>query len=282
MPNILKTIGKQVEQAQLILANTQDQEVKNKMAQYNVGPEKPAEGQKLLDTVVTIINQTNDVHMERKNAVKCFDKAALEAKRYFWNHAAIAKYVMDPVMLADLNLKGRLKVSFTGWFEEANNFYNAVLRPDSEKAAAIMASVGITREILHQGKQMLDDLIPLYAEKAYRKDKSKDATEFKIFALKQLTKWNRHFIFFAKRAFKDNPKQLTRFGYIPATVQKHKPAPPPTIQAVTDGAVTDGAVPTYIPPERNPMSFIWLTDDTLSETLLTWGKGDRQGTSKRI
>jgi len=32
MPNILKTIGKQVEQAQLILANTQDQEVKNKMA----------------------------------------------------------------------------------------------------------------------------------------------------------------------------------------------------------------------------------------------------------
>jgi len=45
MPNILKTIGKQVEQAQLILADTQDQEVKNKMAQYNVGPEELVEGQ---------------------------------------------------------------------------------------------------------------------------------------------------------------------------------------------------------------------------------------------
>jgi len=137
MPNILKTIGKQVEQAQLILANTQDQEVKNKMALYNVGPEKLAEGQKLLDTVTTIINQTNDVHMERKNAVKCFEKAALETKRYFWNHAVIAKYVMDPVMLADLNLKGRLKVSFIGWFEEDTNFYKAAVEKilDREHAA---------------------------------------------------------------------------------------------------------------------------------------------------
>lgn len=218
MPKTLKTIGKQVELTQLILAVAQNEEVKNPLAAYGFDETEYDHGQTLLDEAIAEMAVNTETRNERKKAVRDFEEAALAAKRCFWKFALIAKQIMPPEMVENLKISGRRKVSFMGWSEEARNFYSTVLREGSEPARQILNRVGITRAHLEMGRQMLNDLRPLFSEKANQKGLAKCAVGKKNHALKRLAKWNSNFLFFARMAFKNNPKHLVRFGYVVATV----------------------------------------------------------------
>jgi len=223
MKNNLKTIGKQPVLTRLILANACNEEVKEALTPYRFDDDRFDEGNTLLEKTSASISNKEEAHCNRKKAVKHFQDAALKTKRCFWRHALIAKHVLTPVMVHDLKLEGRRKVSFTGWFAEAGFFYNALLRPDSEHMRQRLERVGVTRTHLENGKQMLADLQVLFNEKANQKGIAKAATVKKDDALKQLAKWNKEFIFFAKLAFEENPQHLVRFGCEPAVSEIVEP-----------------------------------------------------------
>jgi len=222
MSKTLRTIGKQVELARMILANAEKEDVNAGMATYQCDENLLNEGRELLAQAEALKILNGNAHIAKKQAVKQLQEKALEAKRYFWDLAAIAKQVLSPQMVDDLKLSGRRKVSFLGWFTEANNFYGHVklIKGVPEK----LARFGVTDADLEKGRQLHDDLIPLISEKINKCGLAKLAVAKKDVALKCLAKWNSDYLSLLKRAFKHNPQHLERFGYTVRSAPCPRPA----------------------------------------------------------
>lgn len=110
-----------------------------------------------------------------------------------------------------LGLKGRKKVSLSGWLHQAEIFYKNIL--DDADLQQKLAQTNLSQEALQQAQSLVQAVSDLDSAQEKEKSEAQQATQERNQALDELNEWYSEVKELAFIAFEDNPQKLEALGF---------------------------------------------------------------------
>ena len=170
------------------------------LAGFGYDAARIAEGQALYETVLAAQVAQKQEYGEQYQATRTFDGAWKTANQAYMQLVKIARVAFkgDPNATSVLAISGDRKDSYSGWLDQAQQFYLSAL--DSADFQTEMARFGVTLEKLQDGKALVDILVSAKTTKENEKGEAQQATKIRDAALDALDDWMSDFIAIARIA----------------------------------------------------------------------------------
>ncbi len=183
------------------------------LTQYGYDEARLQEGLALCQEAEELVRLQQAEYGEQYQATAELNRAWDEANSLYTATLEIARIALrgnyDAAKALDLH--GRRKRSFSGWFEQAVRFYRNLL--DHEEWLAAMGRYGYTRERLEGELAQVEALLELERRQEDEKGDAQRATKLRDAKVDELNQWLADYKAVARIALRDDPQQLEKLGF---------------------------------------------------------------------
>lgn len=210
-----RTIAQFLSSVQVALDNAQaDLDLQITLHNYGYTTERMNEGKRLYQQVMAHQRQQETGRGQQISAASSFKTSAEQAYATYARLIKIARVVLRDQEgdLVLLGLTGARKRFFSGWKQQATQFYTNALA--EERLRTQLAAFGITEAKLREGIQQLNAAEAGNAAQKINQGNAQQATASRDTALRQLRRWYTDFSIIARVAFAEQPQQLEKLGIV--------------------------------------------------------------------
>ncbi len=183
------------------------------LTQYGYDEARLQEGLALCQETEELVRLQQAEYGEQYQATAELNRAWDEASTLYTATLEIARIALrgnyDAAKALDLH--GRRKRSFSGWFEQAVRFYRNLL--DHEDWLTAMGRYGYTRERLEGELAQVEALLELERRQEDEKGDAQRATKLRDAKVDELSQWLADYKAVARIALRDDPQQLEKLGF---------------------------------------------------------------------
>ena len=187
--------------AQLALSNaTANPEISALLAGFGYDAARIAVGQALYETALAAHVSQQQEYGEQYEATQSFDTAWSAANQTYTQLVKIARVAFkgNPNAVTALGIAGKRKPSYSGWLDQAQQFYLTAL--DNTVFQTALSGYGVTLEKLQAGKALVDAVVTAKQSKESETGEAQQATKTRDAALDSLDDWMSDFIAIARIA----------------------------------------------------------------------------------
>jgi hypothetical protein len=196
-----QSIDSKLAAAQLALANAaQNTEIGALLTGFGYDAARVAVGQALYETALAAQVAQKQEYGEQYAATHEFDAAWKTANQTYTQLVKIARVAFkgNPNAATALGISGKRKPSYSGWLDQAQQFYlSALENPDFQAA---LAQFGVTLEKLQAGKFLVEAVTAAKQSKEIETGEAQQATKIRDAALDGLDDWMSDFVAIARIA----------------------------------------------------------------------------------
>ena len=196
-----QSIDSKLAAAQLALANAaQNTEIGALLTGFGYDAARVAVGQALYETALSAQVAQKQEYGEQYAATYEFDAAWKTANQTYTQLVKIARVAFkgNPNAATALGISGKRKPSYSGWLDQAQQFYlSALENPDFQAA---LAQFGVTLEKLQAGKFLVEAVTAAKQSKEIETGEAQQATKIRDAALDGLDDWMSDFVAIARIA----------------------------------------------------------------------------------
>lgn len=210
-----RTIAQLLSSVQVALDNTQtDLDLQTTLHTYGYTTERVNEGKQLYQQVMAHQRQQETGRGQQISATSSFKTLAEQAYDTYARLLKVARVALRDQQgdLVLLGLTGKRKRSFSGWTQQAAQFYTNALA--EERLLTQLAAFGITEARLREGSQQLAAAEAGNAAQKINQGNAQQATASRDTALRRLRRWYTDFNTIARVAFAEQPQQLEKLGIV--------------------------------------------------------------------
>ena len=198
-----QSIDAKLAASQLALSNAATiPKIGSLLIEFGYDAARIAEGQTLYETALAAQVSQKQEYGEQYEATQTFETAWKAANQAYMQSVKIARVAFkgDPNAAKALGIAGQRKYSYSGWLDQAQQFYLAAL--DNADFQTELALFGVTLEKLQAGKALIDDVVTAKTAKESETGQAQQATKTRDTALDTLDDWMSDFIAIARIALK--------------------------------------------------------------------------------
>lgn len=191
-----------------------DDEVRRALTGYGYHEEKLMAGKRLYDEVTALHNAQKKAYGERMAATAEFLDCRKKANEQYMKALKVARAAFkdDPKADRALMLRGDRKQSFSEWLEQAQVFYENILK-DSDLLNTF-SGYGYSPDRLRREAALLEQaVIKSFAQKQ-KTGEAQEATALRDNKLDELARWISDLQAVVKVALQDDPQQLEKLGIV--------------------------------------------------------------------
>lgn len=191
-----------------------DEEVGRALISYGYHKEKLMAGKRLYDEAAALQNAQKKVYGERIAATAAFYNARKTANEQYMKTLKVARVAFkdDPKADQALMLRGDRKQSFSEWLEQAQVFYENILK-DSDLMNAF-SGYGYSPDRLRQEAALLKQAVIKSLAQKQKTGEAQEATALRDNKRDELARWISGLQAVVKVALQDDPQQLEKLGIV--------------------------------------------------------------------
>jgi hypothetical protein len=191
-----------------------DDEVGRALISYGYHEEKLMAGKRLYDEVAALQNAQKKVYGERMAATAEFSNSRKTANEQYMKALKVARVAFkdDPKADKALMLHGERKQSFSEWREQAQVFYENILKESD--LMNTFSGYGYSPDRLRQEAALLELAVIKSLQQKQKIGEAQEATAIRDNKLDELARWISDFQAVVKVALQDNPQQLEKLGIV--------------------------------------------------------------------
>ena len=206
------SIAARMHQAQTLLTNIQQPDLKALILMFGYDYIRLAEGQALYDNAKMLMNAQKGGYADQFQSTRTLNEQAAAAEKDFAIYLNMARIALADKQINELGITGARKNSFGGWTEQAHDFYEIALSKPG--IMTIFSAYGVTSENFQAKLDTINMLRALSITQKNMIGNAQVATERKDEALKALFQWYGDLINICRIAFRSEPQHLERLGKI--------------------------------------------------------------------
>ena len=195
------SIDAKLAQSQQALANAANNPaIAALLAEFGFDAARIAVGQALYDTAQAAQVAQKQEYGEQYAATQAFTTAFKTANQTYMQMVKVARvaFTKDPHAITALGVAGQRKESYSGWLEQAQQFYLAALENTAFQTE--FARFGVTLEKLQNGQGLVSAVVAAKQAQGTETAEAQQATQARDAALDALSEWMAEFIAIAKIA----------------------------------------------------------------------------------
>jgi len=205
-------IDKLMQESRIFLTNARLPELTPNLALFGLGEEQLAEGDQLLSSLDGHVRTHAKEYGEQYEATESYQTLFTTAQKSCAKSVKIARIVFDEDAASQvaLDLTGRRKRGFPGWYTQAKKFY---LGMNSDRISA-MSRFGITSEIISAEFDQVEAVAEADAKQAKECGEAQEATKHRDNAFDALGDWMHIYKQIAHIALEDQPQAIEKLGLL--------------------------------------------------------------------
>ncbi len=207
-----ETINDYLRTLRILFENLGKDEIKGELAKLNLTENYLGKGKMLLEETFTLQAAQQKEYGESLAATQEFQSLWEVAEEEYLDNYRIAKvlFAKDDEKIKSLGLSGTRKQSFTGFLQQAEQFYQNLTKDSA--ALAKFAELNISETQLKTNYENFRNSAKAKAEYESEKAEAVEATRKRDAKLDELTEWVRGFKVLAKIALKKRADLLKKLG----------------------------------------------------------------------
>ena len=189
-------------------------EIAKRMAPFKYTPERIHQGQLFSENAQRLIQKREMEKGEQKAATRLLNEKFVDANLVYMQHVKVGRIALKNKVgdWDKLQINGERKESLSGWVMQARLFYANLL--NNEDLVNQMAKFGISKKLLKEGQQLVEEVEKAYANQQKEMGEAQDDTKERDAAIDTLNDWYNDYIGIARIALADKPQLLEIMGIV--------------------------------------------------------------------
>jgi len=207
------TLDQLIFAANLAINNASHPEIAPLLQKRGYSPNDMANAKKLVENLQTLDQKQKKEYAEQYEATETYQKDWNQLKVMYSEHVELARIAFenDVQNYFQLGLQGKRKDSFSGYIQQAKQYYNNALK--DEVVMEALSKKGISKSELEDALKMIEKVEEEKNKQSKETGEARQATKDRDAALDELGKWYGTFKRVATVALASKPTLLRILGF---------------------------------------------------------------------